>query len=268
MTVNNKYKIIFSSLDKQIDIPIELKWDFYGRDDSIEEFQEDAVNDIIGRPGDFEIMRFAHDDYGYSKNTSINYKFYFFDSQNVSITSSTSTDWKNSYIEEGFSSTEIYYYTKPFTKSFFKLDFYDTNNDVTQKNYFTIIIPVQQGEYENVSISSLLPNVRIRKPSFILDYVGDKEGFFIYWLRKRDIIDISTFYMSAKFFDAKQGVYVKMMNVPQSSLNDLYLFDGNKKFYYKVILDYNKKTYRIYDIESGLRIGQGVPINWYEYINP
>ena len=52
MDVSNKYKFILPTTDKYINLPIELKWDFYGRDDSIEIFQEEVVEDIIGVPDD------------------------------------------------------------------------------------------------------------------------------------------------------------------------------------------------------------------------
>ena len=42
----SKYKILSSNLDKQIDIPIEIKWDLYGQDDDLDKFQED---DFDGR---------------------------------------------------------------------------------------------------------------------------------------------------------------------------------------------------------------------------
>ena len=53
--------------------------------------------------------------------------------------------------------------------------------------------------------------VDVRKPKFVLDYVGDKEGFFLYWLKKRTFLDINTFYMSAKFYNAKTGQFTKLM---------------------------------------------------------
>ena len=167
----------------------------------------------------------------------------------------------------GFSSTQVYYYEKPFTKSFFKLDFYDTKDTQSQTNYFTIIIPVQQGATESASISPLIPNVNIRKPSYTLDFVGDKEGFFIYWLKNEAFLNIDTFYMSAKFFDGRLGVFVKMMNEPQSSLSDKFIFDGSRYFFNKVIIDYTTKTYQVFDYLNN-RIGAGSPIKWYEYINP
>ena len=99
------------------------------------------------------------------------------------------------YRAEGFTTQEIYYYTNNFSNSFFKLDLYDNFDEKRQKNYITIIIPTQQG----LTMSAIMQttDVTIKKPSFVLDYVGDKEGFFIYWLKKKNFLDIDTFYMTA-----------------------------------------------------------------------
>ena len=103
----------------------------------------------------------------------------------------------------------------------------------------------------------------------MLDYVGDKEGFFIYWLKKRDFIDLSTFYMTAKFFDARTGVFIKMMIESQTSLSSQTNFNPIEYFYYKVELDYNTRTYRVVNKNTGVRVGTNInPIRWYEYINP
>jgi hypothetical protein len=268
MNVNNKYTFTIPTDNKTIDLPLEIKWDFYGRDDSIDEYETEVIKEVIGSAEDFEILRFAHDSYQNDTKTDVNYDFYFYNGNVNDVDTSTTSNWEISYLPEGFSSTEVYYYEKPFTKSFFKLDFYDTNDTTTQTNYFTIIIPVQQGKTENVSISSYLSNVNIKKPSFSLDYVGDKEGFFIYWLRKKTFINLDTFYMTAKFFDARLGLFVKMMNAPQSSIvGNKYLFDGSRYFYTKVVLDYNNKSYKFFDY-IGNRVGDTNPIKWYEYINP
>lgn len=264
-------KFLFTTTDtKGLQIPIEMKWDFQGRTDSIELYEDEVLTTIIGVADDFEVLRFSHSPYGNNDLTKINYEFYFYDGvtpTNQSVLTSTSTNWVNSYLPEGFTADEIYYYTKPFTKSFFKLDFYDTNDTVTQTNYFSVIIPVQQGATENVSISPLIPNVDIRIPNFSLDFVGDKEGFFLYWLVNQDFLDINTFYMSAKFFDGRLGVFVRMMNEPQSSLSNKFVFDNSRYFFNKIVLDYNTKTYEIFDYLDN-RIGAGTPIKWYEYVNP
>jgi hypothetical protein len=265
--VNNKYRFLLDDSGKYLNLPIELKWDFLGRDDSIDEYQREVIEEVIGSPNDFEVLRFAHDIYGTAEQTKINYNFYFFNNNNP-VTTSTPSDWVNSYLPEGFTVSQLYYFEKPFTKSFFKLDFYDTNTGITQTNYFTIILPVQQGDVENVSLSTYSPNVDIKKPSMFLDYVGDSEGFFLYWLRKLDFINLTTFYMSCKFFDARIGVFVRMMRTPQALLPNKFLFNESEEFYVKVVLDYNTNTYKIYDIVTNNRIGDGTPINWYEYIDP
>jgi hypothetical protein len=120
--------------------------------------------------------------------------------------------------------------------------------------------------------------VNIRKPQFVLDYVGDKEGFFIYWLKKRNFLDVSTFYMTAKFYNAKTGQFTKMMtgrgsnpidltNGPQVYLGNKYAFDNTQYFYYTVKLDYEKQTYQVFNT-YGQRLGTNIPIKWYEYVNP
>lgn len=264
----NKYYFTKPTEDLAIEIPIEIKWDFYGRTDSVEKYEKEVIEDVIGIAQDFEIMRFAHKADPVNNKTQIKYKFSFFSGANVLF--SSPTDWVTTYIAEGFTADEIYYYNKPFTKSFFKLDFYDTPDPQTQINYITVILPVQQGSTESVSISPLKPNVNIRKPEYTLDYVGDKEGFFIYWLRKQEFLDLSTFYMTAKFFNGRTGEFVKMTNTPQSNIvANPFIFDGQTYFYNKVELDINTKTYEIFD-SANQRIGNSSssPITWYEYVNP
>ena len=265
--MNNRFTFTLPEKDQYINLPVEIKWDLNGKEDSIELYEEDVVKEIIGVADDFEVLRFAHASYSSDTKTELKYDFHFYSGDTTNISASTLSNWVCSYIPEGFTKTEVYYYSKPFTKSFFKLDFYDTNNPKSQTNYFTVIIPVQQGNTENVSISPYKPNVNIRIPSYNLDYVGDKEGFFLYWLRTKKFIDLNTFYMTAKFFDGRLGVYVKMMTKPQSTLTQKFTFNGSEYFYRKVVLDYETKEYKIFD-DLGTRIGINSPIKWYEYVNP
>jgi hypothetical protein len=123
--------------------------------------------------------------------------------------------------------------------------------------------------------------VDVRKPKFVLDYVGDKEGFFLYWLKNRNFLDINTFYMSAKFYNAKTGQFTKLMTNNQTTTppikigpqanfpsgSNQYDFDNNVLFYYTVNLDYKNQTYQVIN-SLGQRLGTTVPIKWYEYLNP
>jgi hypothetical protein len=282
---NNSYKFTLpKGDDKYINIPIEIKWDFLGQDSAVEEYQQNVIEDVIGFPGDFEILRFAHAPYDNETKTDIKYDFHFFGipttnsdggidylvpanpSNDVQNSTTNSSYWVTSYIPEGFTVIDIYYYVKPFTKSFFKLDFYDSKDTITQTNYFTVIIPVQQGYTVTGITSSYKPSVNIKIPSFKLDYVGDKEGFFLYWLRNTKFLDISKFYMTAKFFDARLGIFVKMTNTPQSEIPSKFRFNPEDYFYYEVRLSYDEKTYEVWDNNN--RVGTTSSIKWYEYINP
>ena len=120
------------------------------------------VDKILNKDDDFEVTRFDHAIYDNTK-TSLNYEFYFNQGD------ATSPSWINSYLAK-FTTNEVYYFEKPFTKSFFKLDFYDTMDGKSQTNYFTIIIPVQQGFTELVTLSPYIPDVLIKRPSYKLDF--------------------------------------------------------------------------------------------------
>lgn len=271
--MSNKYKFTIPiSTDKYLNIPIEIKWDFYGHEDSIEQFQENLIDDIIGNPKDYETLRFSHNVYGENSLTKLQYNFFFYNSTASDIPTSNILNWSQSYENAGIPYDDVYFKTRPFKKSFFKIDFYDTKEPNTQKNYFTIILPVTNSEFMEEFIPSInsLGNVKINFPQFNLDYLGYSEGFFIYWLKDFDLFKLKTFYMTAKFFDAKNGVFIKMMTVPQATLpGDRFSFNPSDYFYYKVELNYTNKTYEIYDVISLNRVGTDTsPINWFEYVNP
>ena len=256
-------QILFSGFtNNRINIPINLDWEYLDVDSEIKEYENSILNELITTDKDFEVNRFFHADY--DNKSEINYEFYFYEGASLS----NASNWKIDYRAEGFTTQEVYYYANSFRNSFFKLDFYDSPIESQQENYITVILPTQQG----LRIATKMQNtdVQIRKPQFILDYVGDKEGFFIYWLKKRNFLDISTFYMTAKFFDGKTGQFVRMMNRPQSTIQgNKFVFSSSDYFYYRVDMDYLTHSYKVYDIiNPNDRVGGTVPIKWYEYINP
>ena len=265
----SRVKIVKDDTNKYLNIPVNMQWDFMGRDDSISEYEAKAIKEVTGVAADFEVARFSHNIFQ-NDDTAINYQFNFYD-DTLPITGNTIGTWGSSYLNEGFSVQEVYYFSKPFTKSFFKLDFYDTPDESTQQIYLSVILPIQQGLTQTAVINSLIPPVEIKKPTMILDSIGaDKEGFYIYWLRSRDFIDISQFYMTAKFFNARLGVFKQMTNTRQDLITpNKFQFNNADYFYYKVNLDYDNKTYEVFSTSTQLRVGDSAsPIIWYEYVNP
>lgn len=293
MTANKFFIMQNGFVDKTVNIPVELSWDYLGLDEALDEYETRVVQDVIGTGRDFEVTRFSHaPSTGTTQSTQLNYEFYFYSGGTLN----NINNWSNNYISEGFTVQDIYYFSNNFANSFFKLDFYDTVDEKRQTNYITIILPTQQGLTMNATMNRT--QVRIKKPKFVLDFIGDKEGFFIYWLKKRTFLDISTFYMTAKFFNARTGQFTKMMTGrgwdtssltpcttpwPSPTFQDEtlgpqafmscegnqkpFVFDNAKYFYYTVQLDYQTQTYQVFNTR-GQRMGVDIPIKWFEYVNP
>lgn len=259
----NKYIFVQNGLkDFQINIPIAQDWDFEGLDDAIDDYEKRAVSEVIGVGYDFETQRFPHAPYG-NDETQINYEFYFYSGGSLDDSSS----WRINYLGEGFTTQDIFYFANSFSKSFFKLDFYDTVDDKKQKNLFTVIIPTQQGETMPIYMATTLVN--IKRPKFNLNYIGDKEGFFLYWLKSLKFLPINTFYMTAKFWNAETGRFTTMITKPQSTIvGNKYAFDSIEYFYYRVVLNYEALNYQVFTINTNNRVGTTTPIKWYEYVNP
>jgi hypothetical protein len=247
-----------------------------------------VLEEIINPVEDFETTRYSHTQWLTVNNepkTSTTYEFFFFNRTiDVNNTTPANTNmWVSSYnyVDPSvyqtysgisFTNKEMYYYANSFKRSFFKLDFYDSKQPENQRLYFTLVIPTQQGEKQGVDIGtpSVPKPVIIRTPTFNLDFIGDKEGYFIYWLKSREYIDVNTFYMSAKFFNAKTGQFVRMINRPQSEMSETFKFNKTEYFYYKVDLDVNNYQYQVFQgYGLGNRVGQLTNgIKWYEYVNP
>jgi hypothetical protein len=254
----NKIRVLFNNRPKDLVIPLQQEWDFYGQQQAIEQYESTIIEKILNQGDDYEVTRFDHQLYDNTKS-SLNYDFY--------LRSPTNSLWQNSYLSK-FTTNQIYYFQPAFTKSFWKLDFYDTPTTRTQKSYFTVILPVQQGKFQPAVLNNTT-NVTIKRPSYQLDYIGDKEGFFLYWLKSRQFLNINTFYMTAKFFNGATGQFIKMMKAPQSTLPNFFDFPAEEYFYYKVDLDYITQTYQVFDYPLGTRAGTiSNPIKWYEYVNP
>jgi hypothetical protein len=131
-----------------------------------------------------------------------------------------------------------------------------------------VIIPVTQGEQMPVVMQGL--NVLINKPVFSLDYTGDIDGFFLYWLKSREYVDLDQFYVSCKFYSAKKREFVRMTNRPQSLQNiNSYSMNNLFNFYYIYKFDYPSGEYVVYDMLTFERVGTTTdPIKWYQYIGP
>lgn len=178
------------------------------------------------------------------KNSMLTHNFNFLTSSNT---------WTSSY-PPSFERSEIKYLSKSFFNSFFKLDFYDSMDQLAQKIYFTIILPASSG------IMGDEDGVELTIPIFELDHVGTQEGYYIYWYEDETLFNISEMYFKAKFFNAKLGEFFQFSNtIPTSVIPNSF---NNNYLYYKVVFDYNNFEYIIKDLnDTTITI-----LNWYQII--
>lgn len=238
----NKIKILNTPGDKSITIPISENWDLLNRSDTISIEENRIVDGVIGKPLNYELARYSMKSIGTS--SKLYHYFNFLTSSNT---------WTTSY-PPTFERSEIEYLAKSFFKSFFKLDFYDSMDQLAQKIYFTIILPASSG------ILGDEIGIELTIPIFELDHVGTQEGYYIYWYEDESLFNISEMYFKAKFFNGKNGEFSQFSNEPQNlifpnSINNNYL-------YFKVVFDYNNFEYTIKDLNDNITN----ILNWYQIV--
>jgi hypothetical protein len=120
----NKVKILYTGqTNMNMVVPISENWDFLNRGDTIDLYMEEVLDQVIKEPIDFEIIRFGK----VARNgvTSLVYNFNFFNF--------IDNTYENSYVlPNRFNAYQLFYNKKPFSNSFFKLDFYDSQDKVNQ----------------------------------------------------------------------------------------------------------------------------------------
>ena len=145
MTDVNKYKILNTNNNFQLQVNIPTTWDFANRGDLIDDYESIVAKEMVGVPQNFEMARFSRKPTYDSNNelsTSITYKFYFADyTQNTLTPNALTPTWYNSYeLANTFTPEELRTNAKSVQKSFFKVDLYDSKDGRTQKNYLTLIL--------------------------------------------------------------------------------------------------------------------------------
>lgn len=272
----NNYRFRLEQQDKGIEIPITVSWDVNGINESIDLYEDEVIRQVINPIDNFETTRYSHNPWNESitnkTQTSTNYEFYFYSATTNAdiVNETTNVNWVTDYRANNISTIDVLFQKEVFKKSFFKLDFYDTKNTSNQQIYLTIIIPTRQGKTMIVPYG--VSNVEIKKPVYELDFLGDKEGYFIYWLKDTQFVNLSTLYMSAKFYDANIGQFKRMMTEPQGSMSNKFNFNNEDYFYYTLNLNYDNYTYEVYLTNPTVidkRVGtKDNPIKWFEYVNP
>ena len=302
MTVN-RIQIKASLSDDRVVIPIGQTFDEAGREQLIETYEQTELQDNINEIIDYETTSYSHtgilpvlNPLTHDYNTY--YEFWFFNSGGTYSAPAT-------YEPQSFSNSDLSKQIKGFTNSFYKFDYYDSPYRKQQKLMFSIIVtanqskkvnkPIPNNEYEyvvQIAQGVITPNWDIYVPEMSLGPINDgenlySEGYFIQWLKNRQNVQTDTFYMSCKFFNAKTGKIVRMLNrnpIDPNTGMPYTVYEYPDWFYYEVKLKINNTStenpkfgYTIRECNSltlstgipGQQAGTlGNPINFFEYVNP
>jgi len=285
----NRIQIKAKLGDKNVTVPLGQSFDELGREDSVKTWeiveQQDAINIIR----DYETTKYFYSNVGtppYEYN--VFYEFNF-------LSGNTYTPDFN---PQEFKDFEIYRLKKSFTKSFFKFDFYDSPLKEDQKIMFTMTMPLTNCKKEK--------DVLVKKVEDALEYwsqksagidypiydiywpkvqlgpsKGNNEGYYIQWYKNRDLYSGDTFYMSCKFYNAKTGKAIRMLNKPSWNLSPVVDNpEASEWYYYWVKLSVNnngtpKYVYTVHEFDGLIGGQKGMTdttpssqIRFYEYKAP
>jgi len=254
----NRIQIRASLTDKKITLPVGQIFDEVGREQLIKTYEEVELQDAINIIQDYETTRYNYGNPGADDNYNIFYEFKFFDPVNNDY-GINSVNFNHA----GFLDKDLARQYKSFTKSFFKFDYYDSPIREEQKLMFTMVMPTTNCKKDEVMIDPVEDPVAyyaqlaqgVDPNNIVYDiYIpevqlgpakGKDENYYIHWLKKRDLFDIETFYMSCKFFNAKTGKATKFLNADPQGHNGVY--EPTDWFYYQVDIEINELQYPKYN---------------------
>jgi hypothetical protein len=196
---------------------------------------ENAINDIF----DYEKVRFIPRNSN-GTCTGVNYRVKFLNNGSYPL----NTMWS----DIGFIYDDFKFLKNSFTKSFLRLDFYDSDIGTSQRllSFTTLYPKFLQNDY---TVSGAFPQPTNYEVSFILgntilDRTQNGEGFFLYHFKDEILPTVpKTLYMRATFSNAKTSKGTRMMssNNPNNGIDILARTTMNTNLVNQIYTKYDLK---------------------------
>jgi hypothetical protein len=232
--------------------------------ENMQQFEHEALEKIINPIDNYETVRYIHKPYsGCGINqTDIWFHFYF--------KNGATYDGGLDYNLIGITSDENAKMLKQTTKSFFRLEFYKTpNGDAPERSnrklVFTkdLMLPIGEKFYYN----TLRENIHL--PVFMGSNYRNKENMYLFWFHDdtpfaEATLTGNTFWVTAKFYNAKDGSVLDFTNRPLTTGATI---NESNDLYFKMVIDRSDYSYQIYRYTGtvGTRIGESCdPIMFFE----
>ena len=257
-------------LNHELDFQMNLGWQ-----ENMEQFEDEVLDDIINPIDNYETVRYIHNPDGTSES---DIWFYFYFSNNGSYNNGLD------YSLVGIEPKENAKMLRQSTESFFRLEFYKTpnllnvNGNVTgytaptrqnRKLIFTKNLTLPLGE--KYFYTPLQENIHV--PVFHGSNYTNKENMYLFWFQDESVLDETnlsgtttgnTFFMTAKFFNAKDGIITDFYNDVYATSREI---KENEDMYFQVDIDKRDYSYKIYKFNGtkGAQVGTtATPIKFYE----
>jgi hypothetical protein len=257
-------------LNHELDFQMNLGWQ-----ENMEQFEDEVLNDIINPIDNYETVRYIHKPDGIDES---DIWFYFYFSNNGNYSKGLD------YSLVGIEPKENAKMLRQSTESFFRLEFYktpnllDVNGNVTgytaptrqnRKLIFTKNLTLPLGE--KYFYTPLQENIHV--PVFHGSNYTNKENMYLFWFQDESVLaetNLSgtttgnTFFMTAKFFNAKDGLITDFYNDVYATSREI---KENEDMYFQVDIDKRDYSYKIYKFNGtkGIQVGTTTtPIKFYE----
>ena len=258
-----------------------------GWTENAEIMEKEILYEILNPTENYETARFIHKSYTSENNVVQNdiwFYFYFnnygYDFSNPLNPILTGVTREPNYQLADITITENSKMLKQSTESFFRLEFYktpngDAPNNTNRRLVFAKNLSLPLGErvfYTGTTTGGSYPlNDHVYVPVFRGSNFINKENMFFFWFIDESPfsetnITGNTFYMTAKFYNSKDGSVMDFTN-NTVGINDSVVEEED--LYYKVVIDRTDFSYQVFRFPgtTGTRIGEtGDPIIFYERI--
>jgi hypothetical protein len=237
-----------------------------GWQENMDQLEEEILGKIINPIENYETVRYIHSPYTSNNNvqqSDIWFYFYFLDG---------TSQYTNGidYNLVGITSQENAKMLKQSTESFFRLEFYKTPNDdvpdrTNRRLVFAKNLSLPLGEkYFYTTL-----NDYIHLPVFTGSNYRNKENMYLFWFQDETAFNETTltgntFWMSARFFNAKDGSVIDFTTTGLTSVQEVVEY---RDMYYKVVINKTDYSYQVFNYNGtvGSRVGfSNQPIKFYE----
>ncbi len=259
-------------LNQELDFQMNLGWQ-----ENMQQFEDEVLQDIINPIDNYETVRYIHKPTN-SDESDIWFYFYFSNNGNYFY----GLDYSVPQID--ITPKENAKMLRQSTESFFRLEFYKTPNQLDVNGNVTgYTAPTRQNRKLVFAKNLTLPlgekyfytplQENIHVPVFHGSNYTNKENMYIFWFQDESVLaetNLSgtttgnTFFMTAKFFNAKDGQITDFYNDVYSTSHEVKEYED---MYFQVDIDKRDYSYKIYKFNGvkGDEVGtSSSPIKFYE----